>query len=121
MFRLAPDRKALITGGASGFGLAIAKRLTQLGASVTIADIDEAQLEIAELPASVTRVTMNVADNDSVRSGVQSAEKAMDGIDTLVTSAGVFRFGECLSISEQEWDATININLKGTFLVCQAA
>jgi NAD(P)-dependent dehydrogenase (short-subunit alcohol dehydrogenase family) len=123
LFSIAPDRKALVTGGASGFGLAIAQRLQQCGALVAIADIDGRKLAASKamLGPKAVGIEMNVTDRGSVIAGVEAAATAFGGLDTLVTSAGVFEFGEFSSITEEAWDRTIDINLKGTFLVCQAA
>ena len=123
LFTVAPGRKALVTGGASGFGLAIAGRLRQAGAAVAIADIDEARLAAAaaELGRGALAVPVDVTDPASCRAGVARVVAAFGGLDTLVTSAGVFTFGDFAAITEQDWDRTIDVNLKGTFLACQAA
>jgi NAD(P)-dependent dehydrogenase (short-subunit alcohol dehydrogenase family) len=123
LFSIAPDRKALVTGGASGFGLAIAQRLQRCGAAVAIADVDGNKLAVskAKLGPKAVAIEMNVTERSSVISGVEAAATALGGLDTLVTSAGVFEFGEFSAITEREWDRTIDVNLKGTFLACQAA
>jgi NAD(P)-dependent dehydrogenase (short-subunit alcohol dehydrogenase family) len=64
---------------------------------------------------------MDVTNRDSVRNGVTEVARTLGGLDTLVTSAGVFKFCEMSEISENEWNWTIDVNLKGTFLICQAA
>jgi meso-butanediol dehydrogenase / (S,S)-butanediol dehydrogenase / diacetyl reductase len=123
IFTLAPGRKALITGGASGFGFAIAERLAQSGALVAIADVDETKLAsaAAKLAGLALPVSMNVVERASVARGVKHVVDRFGGLDTLVTSAGIFQFGDFATITEAEWDRTVDINLKGTFLVCQAA
>lgn len=122
-FTIATGRKALITGGASGIGLATAKRLRGAGVSVAIADKNAEQLVRGResLGSDTVTVLMDVASRSSVLEGTARAADALGGIDTLVTCAGVFRFGEASEISEEEWDLTIDVNLKGTFLSCQAA
>lgn len=123
IFRIANDRKALITGGASGFGLATARKLATLGVSVAIADIDEGRLAAAvgELDGKVHPVRMDVADKASVQKGVAAARQSLGGLDTVVCCAGIFRFADFMDLSLEAWERTIDINLKGTFLVCQAA
>ena len=122
MFEIAPGRKALITGGASGFGFGVAERLVAAGATVAIADIDGAAVRqaAARLPGSIP-VEIDVADVTSVAAGVARAAAAMDGLDTLVNSAGVFEFRAFEAITEAEWDWILDVNLKGVFLCCQAA
>lgn len=122
MFEIAPGRKALVTGGASGFGFGVAERLVDAGASVAIGDIDAATIERAagRLPG-VLPVVMDVTDRASVVDGVRRTVDAFGGLDTLVNSAGVFEFRPFEEISEREWDWILGVNLKGVFLACQAA
>jgi len=122
MFEIAPGRTALITGGASGFGFAVAERLTAAGASVAIADVNEASVNAAaDRLGGALPIVMDVTDRAAVVAGVARAADAMGGLDTLVNSAGVFEFRSFEEISEREWDWIIDVNLKGVFLVCQAA
>jgi NAD(P)-dependent dehydrogenase (short-subunit alcohol dehydrogenase family) len=122
MFEIAAGRKALVTGGASGFGFAVAERLTKAGASVAIADLDPDVVTAAgaRLPGALP-VVMDVADRAAVVAGTAKAADAFGGLDTLVNCAGVFEFRPFEEISEQEWDWILGVNLKGTFLTCQAA
>ncbi len=122
MFEIASGRKALITGGASGFGFGVAERLLMAGASVAIADVDAtaAQGAAAKLPG-VLPIVMDVTDRASVVGGMDRAADAFGGLDTLVNSAGVFEFRAFEEISEREWDWILDVNLKGVFLSCQAA
>ena len=64
---------------------------------------------------------VDVRDPASVAAAIDEAATAMGGLDRVVNSAGVFRFVSLLDIGEAAWDQTIDVNLKGTFLVCQAA
>ncbi|MDT5191642.1 MAG: D-threitol dehydrogenase, partial [Mycobacterium sp.] len=107
-FRL-DDRVALVTGGASGIGAAIAAAFAAKGATVAIADL-----------ADTSDFRCNVADPDSVRRTVDAAIDAYGRIDILVNSAGIVRLGPAEELSLTDWDATIDVNLKGTFLMCQA-
>jgi len=123
MFEIASGRKVLITGGASGFGLAVAERLAAFQAMVAIADIDEQSLTTAasQIDRPVLPIQMDVSDPESVRAGVSEVVREFDGLDTLVNSAGVWLMKPFLEVSEAEWDLVIDVNLKGTFLACQAA
>lgn len=116
-------RRALITGGASGFGLAIARQLIADGAQVAVADVAVEQLEAAaaSLGARATVHRCDVRDAGQVRQTVETAAAAMGGLDTLVVSAGVIGFQPLEEVTEQDWDRTLDINLKGAFLVMQAA
>lgn len=122
MFEIALDRKALVVGGASGFGLATARKLHALGVAVAIADINAAQLEAAAatMPGIFT-CAMDVTDRQSVQDGVEAAREALGGLDTLVNSAGVFRYKAFADLSQKDWDWMMNINLRGTMFTCQAA
>jgi meso-butanediol dehydrogenase / (S,S)-butanediol dehydrogenase / diacetyl reductase len=122
MFDIAADRKALITGGASGFGFAVAERLVAAGANVAIADVREpAVADAAARLGSAVPIVMDVTDRNAVVAGVARAADVLGGLDTLVTSAGVFEFRAFEDISEREWDWMLDVNLKGVFLSCQAA
>jgi NAD(P)-dependent dehydrogenase (short-subunit alcohol dehydrogenase family) len=122
LFTLAPDRKALVTGGASGIGLGAAKALLKVGAQVAIADLPAAieRMNPAEREAFLP-VAMDVTEDASVVDGVVAAAAAFHGLDTLVNSAGVFQFRAIEAISTPEWDRIIDINLKGTFLTMREA
>jgi NAD(P)-dependent dehydrogenase (short-subunit alcohol dehydrogenase family) len=122
MFEIAAGRKALVTGGASGFGYAVAERLIAAGAGVAIADLraEVVNAAAARLPGAVP-VVMDVADRTAVVDGTAAAVRALGGLDTLVNSAGVFEFRPYEEIPEAEWDWILGVNLKGVFLTCQAA
>lgn len=122
LIRLAPDRRVLVTGGASGFGLGVAGRLAGLGAAVAIADVDPRALAAAAARVpGVLAIEMDVRAGASVRSGVAAAVDGLGGLDALVNCAGVFTFREFEEITEEEWDRILAVNLRGTFLACQAA
>jgi NAD(P)-dependent dehydrogenase (short-subunit alcohol dehydrogenase family) len=119
---IAAERRAFVTGGASGFGLAVARSLADRDARVVIADIDGAQLEQAR--ASDPRLAvrqLDVTDARAVREAVSDAAREMGGLDTLVTCAGVIHVKPLQDVTEADWDRTLGVNLKGTFLVSQAA
>ena len=117
-------RRALITGGANGFGLATARALLAQGAQVAIGDVNADQLKLATQSLSSDRVLpieVNVTSPASVRMAVETCQKAFGGLDTLVNSAGVIHFAPLDEVSEQDWDRVIDVDLKGVFLCCQAA
>ncbi len=116
-------RIALVTGGASGFGLEIATRLYAEGAAVAILDIDQTRAEqaAAGLGENAIGLAADVRSPAAVRTAVDRCLDAFGGLDTVVMSAGVFHMGPLLSISEEDWDRVLDVNLKGCFTVAQAA
>lgn len=120
---IASGRKALVTGAASGFGLGVVDRLLEAGARVAMADFNSDMLaeEAGRRGERVAQVVMDVRDKGSVQAGVAAAVKFLGGMDTLVQCAGVFDYGALEETSEESWDRQLDTNLKGTFLVAQAA
>ena len=112
--------KALVTGGASGLGLAVASALEREGARVAVGDIDRDALGRAAA-ANLTAIEMDVAHASSVEAAVERAVGELGGLDALVNSAGVIRFAPLSEMTEAEWDRILDINLKGVFLACRAA
>jgi len=119
---IAERRKALITGGASGFGLEIARRLRAAAARVALLDIDRQRLDsaVAELGGDSIGHRVDVRSLEQVRDVVERSADALGGLDTVVISAGVFHMGPLSSITEAEWDRTLDVNLKGAFATAQA-
>ncbi|MDE0221667.1 MAG: SDR family NAD(P)-dependent oxidoreductase [Spirochaetaceae bacterium] len=117
-------RSALITGGANGFGLATARALLGRGERVTIADIDRRKLDAARaaLPQDgLHSVELDVTTPASVRAAVEAHVAAHGGLDCLVNCAGIIHLAPLAEIGEEDWDRTIDVDLKGTFLCSQAA
>ncbi|RIY00093.1 D-threitol dehydrogenase [Aureimonas flava] len=113
---------ALVTGGGSGIGQAIARALAAKGARLALLDnnLPAAEATAAELP-DARAFLCNVADPASVEEAVGAAEAAFGAIDIVVNSAGIVALAPAESLTLDQWDRTIAINLKGTFLVSQAA
>jgi NAD(P)-dependent dehydrogenase (short-subunit alcohol dehydrogenase family) len=118
---------ALITGGSRGIGKAIALKLSELGAAVSLCARDANTLEQAakELIAAGARVFSHVADvtrADEVSALVQATENALGPITLLVNNAGIGNpgFGPVHEKNQEEWDAVMNTNLKSVFLMSQA-
>jgi meso-butanediol dehydrogenase / (S,S)-butanediol dehydrogenase / diacetyl reductase len=120
---IAPGRKALVTGGASGFGLDIARRLRAAGADVALVDLSEDRLARArdELGGATLALTADVRSPGAVGAAVEQAAERFAGLDTLVISAGVIHIKPLDEVSESDWDLTLDVNLKGAFLAAQAA
>ncbi len=123
MFAIAPARTAFVTGAASGFGLGVSERLVANGARVAMADLngDAVGEQARRLGPAALPVVLDVRDAAAVRAAVDQAATAFGGLDTLVNCAGVFEYGALGEMTEAHWDRMIDVNLKGTFLVAQAA
>lgn len=119
-------RTALITGSSSGFGWHFAKVLADAGANVVAAARRTARLEqlCSEIDAaggSALPVTLNVNSAQSIRDALDAAERAYGNVTVLVNNAGISRAGPLLNISEQDWDAVMDTNLKAVWAVGREA
>jgi NAD(P)-dependent dehydrogenase (short-subunit alcohol dehydrogenase family) len=116
-------RKVLITGGASGIGLATARRFVAEGARVALLDRDAEGLERAlqQLGKAAVTVHADVMDEAQVQGAVEKASQALQGLDGLVNSAGISFWRSFADLTFEEWRRTLSINLDGVFLVCKAA
>jgi NAD(P)-dependent dehydrogenase (short-subunit alcohol dehydrogenase family) len=116
-------RRALVTGGASGFGLEIARRLVSAGARVAL--LDNAAARLAKATESLGRAAIglvaDVRSVDAVREATSQAAERLGGLDTLVVAAGIIRIQPLEDITEDDWDAVLDVNLKGAFIAVQAA
>lgn len=124
MFEL-NDKVALVTGAARGLGQAIALKLAEAGADLALCDLNaEWVQETAEKVKALGRRAecygVNVAEGESVTAGVKAIEKDFGKIDILVNNAGITKDGLLMRMSEDDWDAVLNVNLKGTFLCTKA-
>jgi NAD(P)-dependent dehydrogenase (short-subunit alcohol dehydrogenase family) len=115
------DRRALVTGGASGIGHAAASLLSELGAKVVLLDLDaDAARRVAE-GLSAHAVTADVRRPDEVEAAVADATRSLAGQpDLLVNAAGIYRFCPALEIDVAEWDDVLDTNLRGSWLVARA-
>jgi len=115
-------RVAIVTGSAQGIGRAIANKLSEEGASVVIADINEAgaQAAAAALPRA-TAVRTDVSDEASVKAAVQAAVDTYGKLDILVNNAAIVPFTAWDDIDFKEWRRIMSVNLDGTFLTNRAA
>ena len=123
----ASGKIAVVTGGAQGFGFEIATALAQQGAYVALADINTDGVKTAseKINAACGRtaafgVSMNVADLESIKAGLEQVVAALGGIDLLVANAGVLRAGSVKDLTVKDLDFVTNVNYKGYFLCVQA-
>lgn len=117
---------ALVTGSAQGIGRAIARLLAENGADVVISDInlEKAQETAKEIQAIGRRslaIKANVADLSDVERMMETIIEQFGRIDILVNNAGITRDRLILRMTEEDWDAVLDVNLKGTFNCTKAA
>ena len=117
------NKVAIVTGGAHGIGLAIAKRYVAEGARVTIADVDAAAGEAAAsaLGGKCRFVPTDVGDARNADNVVAETCRAFGDLDILVNNAGIIHGADFLDLAEADFDRVLRVNLKGAFLVGQAA
>lgn len=117
-------RGVIVTGGASGIGAATAHRFLAEGAHVLIADVNPTALartmaDLSAVSVSVYSCVTDVTDVAQVEQLVRVAQAQLPRLDVLINNAGIAVPEPFLQISEQSWDRTLDINLKGMFLVSQ--
>lgn len=112
---------ALITGGASGIGYACAQAFVRAGAKVWIADANEAAGTKAAKRLKAAFVACDVGDAGQAQALVDAVIRKAKRLDVLVNNAGIAPAKPFLDMTEDDWDRVIRVNLKGAFLVGQAA
>ena len=114
-------KTAIITGGAGGIGRATAKVFAAAGARVAIFDIgSNTQAFAAELGPEHLGLTVDVSDEAACNKAVADAAAKLGGLDILVTMAGIVNPGTIMGIESQEYEATMNSHVRGTFNMCRA-
>lgn len=115
-------KTALVTGGASGIGKAVSSMYAAKGAKVAVVDVngDAAAAHARTLKNGAQAFQCDVSDAALVERTSKDVASALGGIDILVNCAGVVFLAPAEDLDESDWDKTIDINLKGTFLMCQS-
>jgi len=120
------DRVGIITGGARGIGEAIALGFAKNGVNLAIADInlnaaDETAARLTTLGVKAVGIKLDVSNAESVKQAFEDIRKEFKRIDILINNAGITKDSLLLRMKEEDWDAVININLKGIFLCSREA
>ena len=122
---LLEKKVAIVTGGARGIGQAVARRFLVEGARVVLADVDDeaADAAAAELKplGEVVAVACDVGERLDIRNLIAETIDAFGRIDVLVNNAGIVFGASFLELEEEDFDRVLRVNLKGSFLVAQAA
>jgi len=116
---------AIVTGAGRGIGAAIAKTLAKEGAAVAVNDIDlerasKVAEEIKAQGEKALPIKADVSKRDEVNNLVKKTLASFQRVDILVNNAGIAKLTPSLDLDEEEWDSTIDTNLKGQFLCSQA-
>ncbi len=119
-------KKALITGAAQGIGKSIALAMAKEGADIGIADVnlESAEKTAQEIMTSGVKsiaVKLDVSRQEEVARAFEIVMKEFGAVDILVNNAGITRDTVLLRMKEEDWDAVLDINLKGSFLCCKEA
>jgi len=114
------DKVSIITGGARGIGKAIALKLAEEGSNIVICDInpeelEKAKKEIESKGRTVLAERVDVTNLADVQKFVQKALDKFNKINILINNAGITRDGLLVRMNDADWDAVLNVNLKGTF------
>lgn len=123
---LASDLKgktAIVTGGATGIGRAIAGSLAAHGVRIVLADLnlDAAKKAAAELGPDALAFGLDVSKRAEVERSFALIEKTVENYDILIANAGVSTMNRAIDITDEEWDFNFAVNIKGVFLTNQAA
>jgi NAD(P)-dependent dehydrogenase (short-subunit alcohol dehydrogenase family) len=112
---------AIVTGGAQGIGAACAERFVREGAKVVLADVNDTAGEALAQQLQAIYVHCDVSVKSDIDALVAKTLALHGAIDILVNNAGIFKAAPFLDVSESDFDAVIAVNLKGSFLMAQAA
>jgi 3-oxoacyl-[acyl-carrier protein] reductase len=114
------DKIAIVTGSARGIGFAIAEAFAQNGATAVILDLNQEDVnnavqKIDDAGLRAIGFVADVTDSDSINNIFKEIHQKSEKIDILVNNAGITKDGLIMKMKESDWDAVINVNLKGTF------
>ncbi|GLB69449.1 SDR family oxidoreductase [Arthrobacter mangrovi] len=107
--------RVLVTGGGSGLGAAVVEAVRAAGGTPVVLDRDVSRV------AGAKALEVDVADREAVAAAVREAAESLDGLDAVVTAAGIDRCGRLEDVPAEEWEKVIGVNLLGTVSVVRAA
>ena len=118
------NKVAIITGAARGIGFSIAEMLSKQGATSVIVDlnqeaVDAAVQQIDDMGNRAIGFAADVTNSEDIASIFKNIHKEFGKIDILINNAGITKDGLIMKMKESDWDAVINVNLKGTFICTQ--
>lgn len=120
------NKTVIITGGTRGIGFALAEYFAKAGANVAICGTNEdglkdASAKLQAITNNIYSQKVNIANANDCDSFVDNVVKQFGSVDVLVNNAGITKDGLTVRMTEESWDAVLDINLKGTFLMSKAA
>ena len=115
------DKTILVTGAARGIGQSIARRFAEQGANLALVDLQAEWLEetraiVTDLGRRAEGYAADVSNSEDVARVVERAVSDFGVIDSLINNAGITRDGLMVRMSDEDWDAVLNVNLRGVFL-----
>ncbi|MBM7553990.1 SDR family NAD(P)-dependent oxidoreductase [Thalassobacillus pellis] len=120
------NKTAIITGGCKGIGYATAQKFLKEGANVVVVDLDQNDIEHAvttlkEYSQRIEGFAADVSNKSKVQAVIQYTIEQFGSLDILINNAGIVQDAQLLKMKEDQWDRVIDVNLKGVFLMTQAA
>lgn len=116
MFSLA-EKVAIVTGGAAGIGLGIAKQLREAGATVVIADINKERADEVAAGIGAESLYVDVTSTSDIKNMLDTVLERHGRLDIMCANSGIFPQASIAEMTEEDWDQMMNVNLKSTFLV----
>lgn len=119
-------KNVIVTGAARGIGSVIAQEFAQQGANIALCDLKPEWLEetaatVKQSGGNVLSLGVDVSRGEDVEKAVKATVEQLGSVDVLINNAGITKDGLMVRMSEDDWDAVLAVNLKGTFLFTQAA